>query len=1177
MTATSAERVMTATRFTPVCAIGASAGGVGALQALFRSLPGDLGLAYVVILHLAPDHPSALDEVLGACTTMSVLQVSDSPTLKPNCVYVIPPDRELVIDGDTITARAFTQPRSKRAPIDLFFRSVAAARGDGMAVVLSGAGSDGALGVRAIKDAGGIVFVQEPSEASFPSMPQNAIASGEADFVAPIARLVEHISEVARSKEAVRSLDADAGSHDLRRIVAFLRTRTGHDFSSYKRATVMRRVMRRMQVCRFENLSDYGDYLHKTPEEAKELFSDLLISVTQFFRDADAFEVLAREAVRPIFEDVKDEGIRAWVVGCATGEEAYSLAMLMLEEAARRKVQLPIQIFATDLDEGALATAREGRYPRSIEADVSEQRLKRFFVDEGTHYRIRKEVRDTVLFTTHSVLKDPPFIRLDLISCRNLLIYLERALQQQICALFHYGLKPYRFLFLGSAETVDASPDLFAPIDRDERLYQTRPQAIHTPPVLPQFRVDQRVADFASVPPASRGTRAPEVGQTHVEALERSAPPSMLVDATHNILHLSPTAGRFILHSAGPFTSRLPAIVRPELRLDLKLALDRAFDQRLPTLTHPTLTKFGEEIRRIAMQIQPVAGPEPAMGRALIFFMDGGEVAQDEREESGSDKADEVRRLHSELKATQEALIASRHDQEVSIQELRAANEELQSINEEYRSTSEELETSKEELQSINEELQTVNAELKTNLQRVTAAHNDLQNLTAATEIGTLFLDAEMRIRMFTPPVAALFNVTSGDIGRAINHFTHRLRYDGIERDVRKVLSELVPVETEIQTTDGRWVMMRLRPYRTIDNRIEGTVVTFVDITSRLEAQRSLVESQRRLLALVRASSDVLYRMSPKWNEMRELSGGGFLADTEQPDADWLTHYIPPDDRDRVRVAIDEAIRTKSVFELQHRVVRADGSLGWTLSRAVPILDEQGEIIEWFGAASDITDERRAVEQNATLLAELQHRVRNVMALMISIVGRTGGATVEDYRDRVIGRLKSLSRTQALFTRREGTTIAIDYLIREELSAQAPDNKRVEMIGPGIELTSRTGEVLTLAIHELVTNAIKHGALSVDTGAVKVQWSRYDKEGKPWLHFSWEETGMTNAVAPNRNGFGTRLITERIPYELEGTATLEIRPSGAVCIIDFPLEAGIRPPPPPQEPAVECDDLGKTT
>ena len=727
----------------PICAIGASAGGVHALRSLFRQLPDDLGLAYVVIVHLAPEHPSALAEVLSTCTKMDVLQVTDTPELKPNCIYVIPPDRELVIEDDRVHARAFTEPRGRRAPVDMFFRSIAAARGDGMAVILSGAGADGSNGVRAIQEAGGVVFAQEPAEAEFGAMPQNAIATGVVSFIAPIARLAERIAEVAKSKEAVRSLDEDGVANDLRRIVGFLHTRTGHDFSGYKRATVMRRVLRRMQVCRMSNAAEYAEFVRSTPEEAHELFDDLLISVTQFFRDDDAFEPLAAKVIGPLLEEAGEDGVRAWSVGCATGEEAYSLAILFLEEAERRKVKTPIQIFASDLDEGALSTAREGRYPRSIEADVSDDRLERFFIDEGTHYRVRKELRDVVLFASHSVLKDPPFMRLDLIACRNLMIYVERALQEQLLSLFHYGLNPDGVLFLGSAETADGSA-FFSAIDREARIYRAVPGARRHMPALPRGAPEHA----HQVPEPAREHRrdrhrAPV--EQHAEALELSAPPSVLVDASQQIVHLSPQAGRFIQHSAGTFSGKLSEVVRSELRLDLKVALDRALEAGTPTMTHPTPVPLEGEKRRVAMQVAPVPVREGAGGQALVLFLDLGPAlpGPEEDAEAGEIRGDEGRRLYSELKAAQEALVASRAEHETAIEDLRAANEELQSINEEYRSTSEELETSKEELQSMNEELRTVNSELKSKLESISTAHSDLRNLTAATEIGTLFLELQ--------------------------------------------------------------------------------------------------------------------------------------------------------------------------------------------------------------------------------------------------------------------------------------------------------------------------------------------------------------------------------------------------------------------------------------------------
>ncbi len=1289
------HRLLPSRQFVPICAIGASAGGVPALQNLFRQLRPDLGLAYVIILHLAPDYPSALAEILAACTTMPVFEVTDGPPLRRDCVFVIPPDRELVVDGDSVAARPFTEPRGRRAPVDLFFRSIATARGDGIAVVLSGAGSDGAIGVRAIKEAGGVVMVQEPADAAFGSMPQSAIATGAADFVVPVEQLAERIREVAHSKDAVRSLDMDEAANDLRRIVAFLRTRTGHDFASYKRATVMRRVMRRMQVCRLDTLSDYADHLYGSPAEAKELFGDLLISVTTFFRDPRAFAALHRHAVQPIFDGLdpdSDEGIRAWVVGCATGEEAYSIGMLLLEELHARKMFAPIQIFATDLDEGALATAREGRYPRTIEAYVTEERLARFFVDEGTHYRVRKDLRELVLFASHSVLKEPPFMRLDLISCRNLLIYMERSLQQQVATLFHYGLKPGRYLFLGSAETTDGSAELFAPLDRDARLYMARPKSLHTLPLLPQFAAPDRAAGTGPV--AVVPLRPDQTGlavAVHMASLERSAPPSVLVDDGYNIVNLSPTAGRFLLHSGGPPSNVLPIVVRPELRLDLQFALTRAVDQRQPTLTQATEVAFDGEVRRVAMQVLPSMRDDRMGAQALVLFLDAGVVSEEERQIARLDaQTGDVRRLHAELKIGHEALVASRLAHEASIQELRAANEELQSINEEYRSTAEELETSKEELQSINEELHAVNADMKGKLESISVAHNDLQNLTAANEVGTLFLAGDLRIRIFTPPVADIFNITTGDTGRLITDFTHRLRYNGLVDDIREVLSGSAPLEREVMSQDGLWYVTRLRPYRTVDNRIDGVVVTFVDVSARLEAENELSRSEQQLRTLVHASSQVMYRMNADWTEMRELFGGGVLANTDEPSGDWLGTYIPADERDRVRAAIRQAVDTRSIFDLEHRVLRSDGGVGWVHSRAVGTFDEDGRVTEWLGSANDVTtrnraetalrhseermrvliegmpqfvwragadggwtwsspqwttytglsegtshgdgwigalhpddrgrarnalvaamvggafdmevrirngatgvhrwfrsravpvrgehgtvvewlgtstdvdDLRRLQQRQNVLVAELQHRTRN----LLGVVRATADTTLKSSRDldgfavEFRDRLGALARVQGLLARLgEGTRVAFDDLLRSELSAVgAPKDEhgRVTLDGPpGVELRSRSVQTLALALHELATNAAKYGAFKQPTGRLAVRWrlERPDGSPEPWLHVEWHESGVAmpaeGGVAQG-GGAGRNLIEQALPYELGAKTSFVMAPDGVRCSISLP-------------------------
>ena len=1287
MTEANGTAAPSAQDFVPICAIGASAGGVTALQNLFRQLPADLGFAYIVILHLAPEQPSALSEILSACTKMSVHQVQDSPKLQRDCVFVIPPDRELVIEGDNVSARPFTGPRGQRAPIDVLFRSIAAARGDGVAMVLSGAGADGSVGVRAIKEAGGVIMVQEPAEADFAPMPQNAIATGAADFVGPVAALADRLADVARSKEAVRSLDVAGAANDLRRIVGFLRTRTGHDFSGYKRATVMRRVARRMQVCRADSIAAYAEYLMVTPEEAKELFADLLISVTQFFRDHRSFEALKRHALKGIFDDIEtlgEDGIRAWVVGCATGEEAYSIAILLLEEAERRKVQVPIQLFATDLDEGALATAREGRYPKSIEGDVSEERLARFFVDEGTHYRVRKEVRETVLFALHSVLKEPPFMRLDLVSCRNLLIYLERSLQQQVCAVFHYGLKPGRFLFLGSAETAETAADLFTPLDRESRIYVAKPSAAHTLPILPQFPTPERL-QLARPTATALEPPSAQPGAAHARALEQSAPPSALVDARQTILHLSETAGRFILHSAGPMSRQLTAVVRPELRLDLKLALARALDQRQPTITPPVVVSFEGERRRVAIHVAPAPTEERFDAQALVFFLDSGPVAEDELEGEVEAHPEEVRRLHAELKAVQEALVASRSGHDATIEDLRAANEELQSTNEEYRSTAEELETSREELQSINEELRAVNAELKSKFEGLATAHSDLQNLTAATEIGTLFLDGDLRIKMFTPPIADLFNITQADLGRAVTDFTHRLDYAGLVDDARQVLRTLAPAEREVRSSTGCWYVVRIRPYRTIENRIDGVVLTFVDITHRREAETALSRSEQQFRALVQATAQVVYRMSPDWDEMRELIGGGVLSDSQGSNPVWLDHYVPKEDQPAVLSVIQTAVRSKSVFNLEHRVVRLDGTIGWIQSRAIPILDEAEEITEWFGAATDVTarhmaeealreseerlrvliegvpqlvwraddhgewtwsspqwsrftglaqvesggrgwlaavhpadreavqaawvaaaeqklfeaecrirkagtseyrwfqgratprfdadgkfvewlgtftdvhDLRGLQEHQRVLLAELQHRVRNILAVIRAVASRTAQSsdTVEDFASHLDGRLASLARTQVILTRSAAGSVDLEAMVREELLAQAAQEAQVDITGPDVELSAKAAEVLSLAIHELTTNALKYGALASPEGRIKITWKRRRRDKVEWLTFDWTESGVSVAVAaPRRSGFGTELIEQRVPYELRGEGQLRLVPGGLRCEIAFPLTPG---------------------
>jgi two-component system, chemotaxis family, CheB/CheR fusion protein len=832
-----------------IVTIGASAGGVTALQRFFEALPEHTGAAFVVVVHLDPDHRSGLPQIIGGRTRMPVTQVNRTEKLEADHVYVIPPDRRVQLIDHEISPTEFEEPRGKRAPIDGFLRSATEHAGDGFAIILSGGGSDGAIGVRAVKEAGGIILVQDPEEAEYSSMPRSAIASGVADFILPVRDLVARLVELIRTKGAVKQPEEPEVDEELlRRLLAHLRVRTGHDFSKYKRSTVLRRLGRRMQVTRTDNLSEYYEVLRDSTDEAQALLADLLISVTTFFRDHDAFEALRAQVLPDLFEGKElDTKVRIWVPGCATGEEAYSIAMLLQEEASKHELRPPIQVFGSDLDVRALAMAREGRYPASIDADVSEERLRRFFIRESDGYRVRQEVRDTILFAVHDLLKDPPFSHVDLISCRNVLIYLDRVLQDQVCNTFHYALNPGGFLMLGAAEAADNPPGLFRTVDRNARIYRSIEQAGDKPRLLPRLLGPATVRDQAAL---VGGHMSPSVALSeaalHRRVLEQVAPPSILVDETHRVIHLSENAGRYLQPSGGSLSGDVVELARPELRFELRSALHRFFEQRQSTLSLPIMVRFNGAPHRVHLQVAGVTATEAL--RALVMFIEGESVDETVISAQSEPATNEtVRRLRQELELAHSRLRTVREESDAANEELRAANEELQSINEEYRSTSEELETSKEELQSINEELQTVNTELKLKLDAISRANSDLQNLLAATDFGTLFLDSDLRIKRFTERATDLFSITLSDEGRSISDFSHQLQYDDLIQDMRKVLSDLVPIRKEVRGRNNLFYDMRMRPYRTVDNKIDGVVITFVDITERLHMEQALRQSERQL------------------------------------------------------------------------------------------------------------------------------------------------------------------------------------------------------------------------------------------------------------------------------------------------------------------------------------------
>ena len=787
---------------------------------------------------------------------MPVMQVTghEPLPLQPNHVYLIAPDRKLEITDSAIHASTFEQPRGQRAAIDSFFRSLAATHDDSFAVILSGSGADGTIGAKAVKAGGGVVLVQDPDEAMHGDMPRSVIAAGIADIVLPIEPLAARIAELARSKERIAPIVKAAEEREriaenedlaLQNVLDLVKNRTGHDFSRYKRTTIARRLSRRLQLTQRLTIADYWQFLRGNTEEANALFDDLLVSVTTFFRDPETWSALQTQVIRALVERAESgEQIRVWVPGCATGEEAYTVAILFDEEFGRRNAQRNFVIFASDIDEGAISVAREGLYSRAIVADVAEIRLERYFRADNGHYRVVSDLREHVVFAAHSVLRDPPFSRVHVISCRNLLIYLDRDLQEQLMAVFRYACRDDGYLILGESES--APDDLFLPVDRTHRIFTARSRVRGERPALPEILATPvgRLARAARNLHASG--RSPI--EAHVAALEAAAPPSVVVDERWNVVHLSSSASQFFQQSGGPLARRITELVRPQLRDELHSLLHHVTEEQAPQLSAFTAVTFNGAPHRVALLAQPHTRTESGVANILVTFLDAGEVTG-EPEQSEMRPADQqVRDVREQLRHAERRIDAMRDERYLANEDLRAVNEELQSLNEEYRSTTEELETSKEELQSINEELQTVNQELKLKLEEISRAHGDLENLIAAADVAILFLDADLRISRFTPQLDHIFNIKARDLDRPIGDLTHSLQYETLEADVRHVLATREARERTVSGGDGRVFVVRLRAYTTDGRQTsDGVVVTFVDVTAIKRVESSLRESERRL------------------------------------------------------------------------------------------------------------------------------------------------------------------------------------------------------------------------------------------------------------------------------------------------------------------------------------------
>ncbi|MDT7856008.1 PAS domain S-box protein [Rubrivirga sp. S365] len=1012
-----------------VVGLGASAGGLEALEAFFAGLPKTDGAAFVVVIHLAPDRESQLAEILERSVPLPVTQVTEREEVCPGHVYVIPPNRNLVMEDGHLRLEPLEDERHRRRPIDHFFRTLAEAYGEhAVGVVLSGTGQNGTVGASRLQELGGLVLAQDPADAGYDEMPRSAIAAGVADTVGTAGQLArEAIAYGDRLKAARLPPDEDAlGRDDVRavqQVLALLRAQTGHDFAHYKRSTVLRRLARRMHVVGADSPSAYLDALRRTPGEPARLLDDLLISVTNFFRDPEAFEVLEAAVVPSLFEGKgPDDEVRVWVAGCATGEEAYSVAILLAEFAGQLAAPPRVQVFATDLSERAVAVGRAGVYPESIEADVSPERLRRFFRRSTGGYRVTEALRETVLFAPHSLLKDPPFAHLDLVTCRNLLIYLQRSLQQRVLELFHYALDPGGALFLGSSETADAASALYQAEDKDARLYRRRDVEVALPALPRSPRIPS--VGVAPAPPARPdGEVGPSVSfaDVHRRLRAEAAPPSVLVGETGEVVHLSGGAGAFLQMGSGEPTRNVLRLVLPVLRPSVQAALYQARREGGEVASGPVRVEVEGAERAVRVRARATAEGDsvqvlfetapPAEGGAALV-----------------DPPDREAALQAEVQEVREQLQLSVEEFETSREELKAQNEELQSINEELRSTAEELETSKEEAQSMAEELQTVNDEMKAKVDELARAKGDLENLITSTEIATLFLDRSLRVQRFTPSVRDHFRLRPSDLGRPLSDFAPTFGGAVLADDARAVLDRLEVQEREVQGADGRWYLVHTRPYRTVDDRIDGVVVTFIDITARRQAEEGLRRSEEQFRALVEASAQIVWSADAEGRIVEDSPS--WRAFTGQTAPEWegegWADAVHPDDRAEALAAWRRAVAAGADYDHQNRLRHGpSGTWRWTHTRATPLRDGGGAIRGYVGMNADVTEQREAAEALRAGAGRDAFRAALADALRPS----AGALAVEGAAARVLGEYLGASRVHCAAVSADGATgtVRTDY------------------------------------------------------------------------------------------------------------------------------------------------------
>lgn len=1142
-----------------IVGIGASAGGIDAFRAFFSAMPAGIGMAFVIVQHLDPDRDSALAAIIAGYTAMPVHLAEDAMPVGPDRVYVIPPAAILTIRRGILHVARPATPAARRTSVNTFLASLAEDQGENaVGIILSGFGSDGALGIAAVKENGGLTLSQaEFDHHAKRGMPQSAASGGFVDHVLAVEDMpralldYRHHRAICDAHKGPDGIRDDLPGH-LATICAVLHSRLGRDFSDYKTGTLMRRIQRRMHVLRTDEVASYIGMLRTLPHEAELLFRELLISVTRFFRDREAFDAVEARIIPGLLSNPRSaEPIRVWVAGCATGEEAYTVAILLKEAVLRSQSRREIQVFATDLDDRAIAVARAGLYIGAIASDLSPERLERNFTREDGSFRIAKDIREMCLFSVHDLVKDPPFSRMDFVCCRNLLIYFEPQLQQRVITTFHYALRPGRHLFLGPSESVASQAHLFAPLDKRHRLYVRRDVAAGFP-AFPLSRTSEEVA------PARRAARpgADDVDRRVSRAIARYAPAFLVVDRQHDILRFSGQTAKFLEPAPGIATLNLFALLHADLRPAARAALREAAATGGRVLHEALRIEAGDGFETVNLIVEPLSAADEG-GLFVVAFQEGSPApaprgaARPVLQQGGGTPAEAP---GLDLLGTKERLRTVSEQLEAANEALQSSNEEYLSVNEELQSANEELETSKEELQSLNEELQTINAELNNRNESLVRSNSDLANLFDSTSIATLFLDQDLRIRRFTPRLLDIFNVREGDEGRPISDIVTHLSRDGLGQDVRTVLRTLVPSEREVTVVEGGMsYLMQIRPYRDLNKVIDGAVITFIDLSERKRHE----QARSRLAAIVESSHDAIIShdldgLVTSWND-----GAAHLFDIQAGAA--VGRAMPS----LLKEALPwEWLRIRAMLQAGEQLPTFEcagtSRTGRTIETSVtisPVREGGGSICGISVVARDIS-ERKTAERKATLLlGELDHRVKNILAIVSAVISQTLKTTTtpEAFAIEVGGRVQAIAKAHSLLTQSGLGEVSLHVILRTELAPYDRGEGNLVISGPDVALTPKAALALAMALHELASNAAKYGALSTVSGRLTIRWTATGDGGGRTLTLAWTETGGPAVSPPTRRGFGTTLIERSLTHEIDAEVTREFLVDGLLCTIVIPL------------------------